>query len=145
MLEAQEVDAALVENLRSHGHEYLNLDRVRRLLEGKDKASFPASVLRFFRVFAPLALIEKLGKEPRRERRRLLLSFLETHGRDGRAAACERLTRLPEDASDYFLLRNLVSLLRTIPRPPNQQRDVERELGRVVRLLVPENPPFLLR
>ncbi|HEY7516232.1 MAG TPA: DUF4388 domain-containing protein, partial [Vicinamibacteria bacterium] len=40
---------------------------------------------------------------------------------------------------------NLVHLLLTIPRPADAAGDLERELGRVVRLLVPENPPFLVR
>ena len=128
-----------------NGHEYLNLDRVRRLLEGKDRASFPATVLRFFRVFTPSTLLDKLRKEPRRERRRLLMAFLETQGQAGRNAAFERLTHLPEDEHDFFLLRNLVHLLATISRPSHANGDLERELGRVVRLLVPENPPFLVR
>ena len=145
MIESHDVDAQLVEALRAHGHEYLNLDRVRRLLEGKDRATFPAVVLRFFRVFAPASLLEKLGREPRRERRRLLLAFVETHGRAGRSAAFERLTRLPEDEHDFFLLRNLVHLLRTISRTSEAPGELERELGRVVRLLVPENPNFLVR
>ncbi len=145
MIAEGEVDAALAETLRVNGHEYLNLDRVRRLLEGKDRASFPATVLRFFRVFTPGSLLEKLRKEPRRERRRLLMAFLVTQGVAGRSAAFERLTRLPEDEHDFFLLRNLVHLLRTIPQPPDAAGDLERELGRVVRLLVPENPPFLVR
>ncbi len=145
MIAAGEVDAALAEALRVNGHEYLNLDRVRRLLEGQDRASFPATVLRFFRVFTPASLLEKLRKEPRRERRRLLMAFMETQGAAARSAVFERLTRLPEDEHDYFLLRNLVHLLRTIPRPPDAAGDLERELGRVVRLLVPENPPFLVR
>ncbi len=145
MITAGEVDADLAETLRVNGHEYLNLDRVRRLLEGKDRASFPATVLRFFRVFTPATLLEKLRKEPRRERRRLLMAFLETQGAAGRNAAFERLTRLPEDEHDFFLLRNLVHLLATIPRTSDSAGDLERELGRVVRLLVPENPPFLVR
>jgi hypothetical protein len=145
MIDAREVDARLVEALRANGHEYLNLDRVRRLLEGKDRATFPATVLRFFHVFSPASLLEKLGREPRRERRRLLLAFVETHGRAGRRAAFDRLTRMPEDEHDFFLLRNLVHLLRTIPRGPEAPGELERELGRVVRLLVPENPAFLVR
>ena len=145
MIDAGEVDSHLAETLRVNGHEYLNLDRVRRLLEGKERASFPATVLRFFRVFTPATLLDTLRKEPRRERRRLLMAFLETQGQAGRKAAFDRLTHLPEDEHDFFLLRNLVHLLVTIPRPSGVNGDLEHELGRVVRLLVPENPPFLVR
>lgn len=141
ILDAGEVDAQLVEPLRQSGHERLNLDRVRRLVESKDRQALSPAVLRFFRVFAPEAVIEKMRREPRHERRRLLLLFLETHGEEGRRAALEHLGR-PEHEHDFFLLRNLVHLLRVIPQPKGAA--VEPELARVARLLVPEHPPYLV-
>ena len=141
IIEAQEVDATLVEPLRQGGHDRLNLDRVRRLVESKDRSVLSPAVLRFFRVFAPEAVIEKMRREPRHERRRLLLLFLETHGEEGRRAALEHLGR-PQHEHDFFLLRNLVHLLRVIPRPLGA--GIEPELARVARLLVPEHPPYLV-
>lgn len=142
ILEAGEVEAALVEPLRQTGHEQLNLERVRRLVESRDRSALSPAVLRFFRVFAPDAIIDKMRREPRQERRRLLLAFLETHGPEGRRAARERMGQLSDHEPDFYLLRNLVHLLRTIPRPPGSP--IDPELARVARLLVPENPPYLV-
>jgi len=141
ILDSGEVEAALVEPLRQNGHERLNLERVRRLVESKERTALSPAVLRFFRVFAPEAVIEKMRREPRHERRRLLLAFLETHGPEGRRAALEWLGR-GEQEHDFFLLRNLVHLLRVIPRPGGAAP--ESELARVARFLVPENPPYLV-
>ena len=144
LLDRGVVEARAVEPLRAGGHERLDLERLRRLLEGEDRREVPRSLLRFYRVFDPTALLDKLRREPTRQRRRLLLAFLEAHGAEGRLAAFERLGRRPEDQQDVFLLRNLVHLLRRIPgdRSPWMPG---RELGGVVRFLVPENPPFLVR
>ena len=138
------LEASAVEPLRAAGHERLDLERLGRLLEGEDPREVPRSLLRFYRVFDPSALLDTLRREPARRRRRLLLAFLEAHGTDGRHAAFERLGRRLEDQQDVFLGRNLVHLLRRIPgeRSPWVPG---RELARVVRLLVPENPPFLVR
>jgi hypothetical protein len=144
LLDRQVVEAAPLEALRAGGHERLDLERLRRLLEGQDRREIPRALLRFFHVFDPEALLDKLGREPARQRRGLLLAFLEAHEGDGRTAAFERLGRPTTDPHDVFLLRNLVHLLRRIPGDDSPWMP-ERELARVVRLLVPENPPFLVR
>jgi hypothetical protein len=144
LLDRRAVEASAVEPLRTGGHERLDLERMRRLLEGEDRREVPRSLLRFYRVFDPAALLDKLRREPARQRRRLLLAFLEAHGTDGRHAAFERLGRRPEDQQDAFLGRNLIHLLRRIPSDQSPWMPA-RELGRVVRFLVPENPPFLVR
>jgi hypothetical protein len=144
LLDRRAVEAGAVEPLRTGGHERLDLERMRRLLEGEDRREVPRSLLRFYRVFDPDALLDKLRREPARQRRRLLLAFLEAHGTDGRHAAFERLGRRPEDQQDVFLGRNLIHLLRRIPADQSPWMP-GRELGRVVRFLVPENPPFLVR
>jgi Domain of unknown function (DUF4388) len=144
LLDRGVVEASAVEPLRAGGHERLDLERLRRLLEGEDRREVPRSLLRFYRVFDPSALLDKLRREPARQRRRLLLAFLEAHGTDGRHAAFERLGRSLEDQQDVFLGRNLIHLLRRIPGEQSPWMPA-RELGRVVRFLVPENPPFLVR
>jgi Domain of unknown function (DUF4388) len=144
LLDRQVVEAAQVELLRAGGHEHLDLERLRRLLEGHDQREIPRALLRFFRVFDPEALLDKLRHEPVRHRRGLLLAFLEAHERDGRSAAFERLGRPAGGGPDVFLLRNLIHLLRRIPGEDSPWLP-ERELARVVRLLVPESPPLLVR
>lgn len=145
MILDKEVDDRFVEPLRENGHEHLDHDRVRKLVENKDRRSFPRTILRFFRAFAPRRLLDELRIETRRERRRLLLAFLETQGDDGRQAAFERLKEVPADEDDWYLLRNLVHLLRTIPRSADTLWEPEQEIARVVRFLVPEQPPFLIK
>jgi hypothetical protein len=138
------VRADALEPLRASGHERLDLDRLGRLLEGEDRREIPRALLRFFHVFDPNALLEKLHREPLRQRRGVLLALLEAHGQDGRQAVFERLSRRPDELQDLFLLRNLVHLLRRIPGAERRWTE-EHELARVVRLLVPEHPPFLVR
>jgi hypothetical protein len=144
LLDRGVVEARAVEPLRAAGHERLDLDRLRRLLEGEDRREVPRSLLRFYRVFDPTALLDKLRREPARQSRGLLLAALEAHGAEGRQAAFDRLSRRPEDQQDVFLLRNLVYILRHIPGDRSPWMPA-RELARVVRFLVPENPPFLVR
>ena len=143
-LDRKVVEAEMVEPLRARGHERLDLELLRRLLEGHDRREIPRAILRFFHVFDPEALLDKLRREPARQRRSLLLAFLEAHGGDGRTAAFERLARRPEDQHDVFLVRNLVHLLRRISDGDSPWMP-ERELARVIRLLVPDNPSFLVR
>lgn len=145
MIQNKEVDERLVEPLRAKGHEYLDGDRVRRLVENKDRRSFPRTILRFYRAFAPEQLLDELRRETRRDRRRLLLAFLETHGDDARRAAFERLRQMPADEDDWYLLRNLVHLLKTIPRSADTPWEPQQEIARVARFLVPEHPPFLVK
>jgi hypothetical protein len=144
LLDRGAVDAKQVEELRARGHESLDLELLRRIIEGQDGREMPRTILRFFRVFDPGALLDKLRSEPARARRRLLLAFLEAHGGDGRHVVFERLRRRPEDTFDVFLLRNLVHLLRRIPDDASSWMP-RHELARVVRFLVPESPPFLVR
>ena len=144
LLDRRVVDAKKVENLRARGSESLDLEILRQLIAGHDGREMPRVILRFYRVFDPEALLEKLRREPARARRRLLIAFLEAHGGEGRDAAFERLRRHPTDHFDVFLLRNLVHVLRRIPDDDSSWMP-QQELARVVRLLVPENPPFLVR
>jgi hypothetical protein len=144
LLDRGAVDAKHVEDLRARGHEDLDLELLRRIIEGQDGREMPRTILRFYRVFDPEALLDKLRSEPARARRRLLLAFLEAHGGDGRHAVFERLRRRPEDTYDVFLLRNLIHLLRRIPDGDSSWMP-QHELARVVRFLVPESPPFLVR
>jgi hypothetical protein len=144
LLDRGVVDAESVEGLRASGHERLDLEVLRQLLEAGGAREMPGTILRFYRVFDPEALLDKLRREPARRRRRLLLALLEAHRGEGRLAAFERLRRRPADRFDVFLLRNLVHLLRRIPDERSPWMP-QHELARVVRLLVPENPPFLVR
>jgi hypothetical protein len=97
LLEAGQADAALGETLRSDAHKQLDFERLRRLLETPDRRAFPQAVLRFFRVFAPAELVDHLGREPRRERREIVLSLLEAHGASARGAHAPHLPALARE------------------------------------------------
>lgn len=145
MTERGDVAPEMIESLRANGHHSLDPERMQELLKAHERHGFPRVVMRFFRAFAPERLLDELGQESRRDRRNVLLALMETHGDEGRLAVFERLVRTPLELRDYYLFRNLVHLLRTIPRSVNTSWEAEHEIARVIRLLVPESPPFLVK
>ncbi len=146
MVAEGQVKPAFVEPMVASGHEYLSEDRVRKLAERPEGHFFLRPVLGFFRHYAPLPLLEELQAELRRDRRRQLLNLLEAHGALARAAAWERLQadREGRDAGLYFL-RNLVHLLRAIPRPADAPWSHEEEIDAVAPLIAPGQPLFLVK
>ncbi len=145
MIERGDVAAEIAEPLRAKGHQSLDRERLRELLAVKDRQGFPRVLLRFFRAFAPETLLDELAREPGRERRQLLLALMEAHGDEGRRATFDRLVRTPVEMHEYYVFRNLVRLLRTIPRSVNTTWEPEHEIARVIRFLVPDSPLFLVK
>ena len=146
MLEEGQVRATFVEPMVVSGHEYLAEERVRKLSERPEGHVFLRPVLAFFRAYAPDRLLEDLQAEPRRDRRRQLLNLLETHGAPARAAAWARLQADPEGrVAGVYFLRNLVYLLRTIPRPDDAPWSVEDEIDLLAPLVEPGRPLFLVK
>ncbi len=145
MIESGEVVAASVEALRERGHEALDPDRVADLLEEGNPQGFPRVMLRFFHAFAPERLLDELRQEERRERRMTLVSLIATQGDDGREAVFDRLVHRPEALSDVYVLRNLIHLMRRIPRSVNTTWSQQHEIGRIIRFLVPESPPLVIQ
>jgi hypothetical protein len=140
------VKAAFVEPMVNTGHEYLNPERLKKLVESPDKHSYLRPVLRFFRAFFPESLLDDLQSEARRERRRSLLTLLEIQGDAGRAAAYGRLVQDPGGTqTDVYLMRNVVSLLRTIPRSADTAWPHDEEVARVAGLLRPGVPLLLMK
>ena len=129
MLQRGEVEPDTVEPLRAKGHQSLDPERLGELLDDRDRRGFPRVVLRFFRAFDPEELLDELAGESRRDKRLRLLALLEAHGDEGRRRAFERLTRTPYVTRDYYLFRNLVHLLRKIPRSVNTTWELEHEIA----------------
>ena len=142
LLGAVRLDRALLDSLRESAHSQLDLDRLRRIIESRGRV--PAGMLRLFRVFAPEALVDRFGQEPRRQRRELLLSLLEAHGPGGRAIARDRLLQATAGPADPSAVARLVQLLRRLPGSAEDGRTLEREVRSVARLLVPHGPPALV-
>ena len=132
------LDEALVEPLRANAHRHLDLERLRRLVESRQP--LPGAMLRFFSVFAPAALVDRIGRESRRERRELLLELLEAHGATARVVAHERLLRGPVDEADPVVVSSLVRLLRRLPRDAEGGPAFDDEVRAVARLLTPRGP-----
>lgn len=146
MAAAGEVKASFVEPMIASGHEYLAEDRIRKLAERPEGYFFLRPVLGFFQAYAPERLLDELQAELRRDRRRQILNLLEAHGASARAAAWERLQadRDGEVAGLYFL-RNLVYLLRAIPRAADTPWTQEEEIDAIAPLIEPGQPLFLLK
>jgi len=146
MVAAGEVKATFVEPMLLSGHEYLSEERVRKLAERPESHLFLRPVLAFFRAFAPGRLLDELQAELRRDRRRQLLNLIEAHGAPSRAEAWLRLQQDPHGrVVGIYFLRNLVHLLKAIPRPADAAEPVEEELDAVARLALPGCPLLLVK
>jgi hypothetical protein len=118
------------------GHEYLDAERLRGYADEPARHPALARVLAFYFALSPEGLLGELQVAERRDRRRLLLRLLEVHGASARATAVARLAESLGEASSHEvwqLQRNLVHLMRRIPRPP--EASVEDELELLARLL----------
>jgi hypothetical protein len=145
MIDRGEVLAESVESLRQRGHEALDPDCIAELVKEGSPQGFPRAILRFFPALSPERLLAELQREPRRDRRQTLLALIASHADDGREAVFNRLVHRPDEMSQVYLFRNLVHLLRRIPRTVNTTWPQEHEIARIIRFLVPERPLLLVK
>jgi hypothetical protein len=145
MIERGEVLAESVDSLRERGHEALDPDRIAELVKEGTPQGVPRVILRFFPALSPPRLLDELQREARRDRRQMLLALIESHGDDGREAVFDRLVHRPDEQAEVYLFRNLVHLLRRIPRSVNTTWPQEHEIARIIRFLVPERPLLLIK
>jgi hypothetical protein len=146
MVAEGQVKNAFIEPVVASGHRYLAEERIRKLAERPESHYFLRPVLGFFRAFSPDRLLNELQAEQRRDRRRQFLNLLEAHGSPARVAAWERLQadRDSSTAGLYFV-RNIVHLLRTIPRAPATPWPVDEEIDAVAPFIEPGQPLFLVK
>lgn len=146
MVAEGQVKAAFVEPMAVSGHEYLAEERIRKLAERPEGHFFLRPVLSFFRAFAPERLLDELQSELRRDRRRQILNLLEAHGAPARALAWEKLQadRDGRVAGLYFV-RNLLHLLRAIPRSADTPWPVEQEIDAIAPFVEPGQPLFVVK
>ncbi len=140
------LDADAVAGIRRGAHESLDLNRLRAFANKPEKHQLLRKVLNFFEPLNVEGLLDSLQLETKRDRRRLLLTLLETHGVPAREMAFKRLKELLARADltkDWYFARNLICLQHRIPHPDDATRDEEIEAMRS--LLVIENPAPLLR
>jgi hypothetical protein len=130
----KKVGQPVADAVQKSNNEVLNPDRLRKFAESPDRHPLLRGVMGFYARLTPQGLLHELRDEERRDRRRLILALLEVHGAAARAAAMESLeTSLAGGAkeADPFYQRNLVYLLRQLPRPP--EAPVEDEIDLMVR------------
>ncbi len=135
ILAEKKVDGAAAEASRKRALDGLDPERLRSYAEETQNHPLLRAALSFFPALTPRRLLSELQVEEKRERRRLLLSLLEVHGATARTAALEGLQAslaAGSPSSEWHFKRNLLYLLRRIPRPPEQPEDAELEaLGRL--------------
>ena len=130
----KKVGQPVADAVQKSSNEVLSPERLRKFAESADRHPLLRSVMGFYARLTPDGLLHDLREEDRRDRRRLLLALLEVHGPAARAAAMESLeTSLSGGAkeADPFYQRNLVYLLRQLPRTP--EVPVEDEIDLIVR------------
>jgi len=131
----------VVKSIQQRAHESLNEQQLRLYAEDPRLHDALRRVLEFFPALAPESLIDELAEEERRDRRKLILAMLEVHGDRARSAALDRLDTSAKgtlaDAEGY-LERNLLLMLRRIPRPADAAVEHEAEvLGHLSALGLP--------
>jgi uncharacterized protein DUF4388 len=130
----KKVGQPVADAVQKSSNDVLGPERLRKFAESPDRHALLRSVMNFYARLTPQGLLRELREEERRDRRRLLLALLEVHGAAARAAAMESLeTSLSGGAkeADPYYQRNLIYLLRQIPRPP--EAPVEDEIDLMVR------------
>jgi len=111
--------------------ELVDLDRLRTYAEDASRQSILRKVLTFFPALSPQGILDELETEQKRERRRLLVTLLQVHGPVARRAALEKLRQPLNPASGqagWYFQRNLLNVLRRIPRPDDSPLEAEIEM-----------------
>ncbi len=145
MLALKEVDASMASNVLDQSSERLDEDRLRAYTEDDEKQLLLRRVLSFFPTTRIDSLIQDLVTEDRRDRRRLILRLLMTHGEEARGRAIELLDdslsgNVPQP---WYVQRNLIYLMRAIP--PTGEYEIDKEIDLLVRASVPGGELPLIR
>ena len=127
----KKVDSGTVELVRRRLGDSLDGEQLRKFTEKPDQHALLRKVLQFFTAFRADGLLEELRREQKRDRRRLILALLEVHGAPARVAAFEELSRVPSTAvgeEEWFFRRNLVYLLRRVPKSADASFEEESDV-----------------
>jgi hypothetical protein len=145
MLAEKEIDASDAKVVIEPAYHQLDQTRLREYADDKDRHILLRRVLDFFPPFQADQLFEDLMVEERRDRRRTILQLLTVHGETARARAFEILEGCiaGNDEQPWFVQRNLIYLLRSIPA--SEEYDIESEIDLLVRASVPGGQLPLLR
>ena len=146
VIRRERVEKPVAQAMRARSHETLDASRMRAYAEKPENHFGLKTILDFFPALRPAGLLESLREERKRDGRRLLLSLLEVHGPPARDAALEKLTAaasVPADETDWYFLRNLLYVLRKVPR--TAEAPSEGEIDFLFRLSEPSQPVPLVK
>ena len=134
MAKEKVVDGAYVKGVQRRGRSMIDEARLRSFAEQQDQHHLLRRFLHFFPELGPEALLAELEEEDNRDRRRYLLMLLASQGDATRTAVMDDLAREATGGASFpwYYRRNLVHLLRTMPRVPGQ--DLDSEIDMMVRL-----------
>ena len=141
LVEENKVDGTMAKNVRMRAEKSVSVDPLRRFAATSAKHRLFRRVLEFFPAFSAESMVQRLDGEPKRETRKLILSLLEVHGASCRPLLLERLSGYSSDSfpdPQGFFSRNIVFLLRRIPR--SEEDDYEHELQLLSEHSAPERP-----
>jgi len=127
----KKIDAERADLTRRSMQELIDVDRLRTFAEDASRQTLLRKVLAFFPAFSPQGILTELETEQRRERRRLLVTLLQVHGGAARRAALEKLREPLNPAAGqagWYFQRNLLNVLRRIPRGDDSPLDSEIEM-----------------
>jgi len=141
LIDEEKVDAQLASLVKTRAQGSVSLAALRKFASTTGKHGLLRNVLNFFQAFSPSSLLERLDGESKRNVRKLILSLLEVLGPPCRPELLDRLARyqkgvLPDPGAFYS--RNVVFLLRRIPRV--SEDDLEQELELLSAHSLPEQP-----
>jgi len=140
MLDKEEVTEAAAAPVQNQGWHLLDHTRIRDFATDRSVQPLLRRVMAFFTDLGVERLIEELEACSEREQRRLILMLLRTWGQPARDLALARLQASIKEGGvlPWFFERNLVLLLREIPRP--EDVDVGPEIDALVWLSQPGGP-----
>lgn len=147
ILSERKLAPEVANSIRRRSHERLSEEHLRAFAEKPARHAQLRRVLGFFPALRSQGLLESLFQgEPRRGRRRLILALLEVHGASARTEVIEQLQRVAtgglEDPRGFYV-RNLLFLLRRIPRSP--EASLEKELDLLIPFSRPGNSVFVAK
>lgn len=134
MIAQKEIDALIVSTVTEESFPALDMNLVYKLSEDPDSRLLLHRVMGFFPKLSVDALLEHLGEEQDREKRLQLLKLLRAHGNEAREAAVDALEDSvnSDPRQPWHLERNLVYLMRAIPRA--HEEDIDREIDLLIRV-----------
>jgi hypothetical protein len=145
MIDDEEVDATIIKAVV--GQVYPNLDhlQLRAMADSEEKHQLLRRVMAFFPQLGPEELLLELEVEPKRDRRRTLISLLTVHGTTARTTVFAALRDGISGVRQFpwHFERNLLYLLRSIPRSDSEPLDAEIDV--LVHFSDPAGPLAVVR